>query len=90
MNVLSKFPLGQIFATQGALDSLSMTAINRALDRHASGDWGQVCEDDRATNEVALIDGSRLLSAYRSGGLEYWIITEADRSATTLLLPSDY
>lgn len=60
------------------------------LDRHLAGDWGDVCAEDNHANELALREGSRLLSAYRLGDVAIWIITEADRSATTLLLPSEY
>ena len=61
------------------------------LQRHVTGDWGDVPEEDRQSNEQALVHGDRLLSSYRIGeSLTVWIITEADRSATTLLLPDDY
>jgi hypothetical protein len=61
------------------------------LSRHISGDWGEVDEHDRRENELSVAQGFRLLSAYTlSTGTKVWIITEADRSATTLLLPSEY
>ena len=61
------------------------------LQRHLAGDWGGVPPEDAATNEIALTDGDRVLSAYGpSGGGRVWVITEGDRSATTLLLPEDY
>jgi hypothetical protein len=61
------------------------------LERHLAGDWGELDEHDRRENEVSLAHGCRLLSAYNlSNGTRLWIITEADRSATTLLLPSEY
>jgi len=88
-----KFPLGQIVATPGALKAL---AVNRQeplefLRRHIVGDWGELDENDRAENEISLQQGFRLLSAYRlEDGTRLWIITEADRSVTTLLLPSEY
>jgi hypothetical protein len=87
------FPLGQIVATPGALEAI--TDSNQTplefLRRHANQDWGEVDEEDKQLNDAALQDGSRLLSAYRTNkGVRLWIITEADRSVTTLLLPSEY
>lgn len=62
-----------------------------ALSRHITGDWGEVDAEDKRANDQSLIDGSRLLSAYRSqDGTKFWIITEADRSVTTVLLPEEY
>ena len=57
---------------------------------HAAGDWGRLCDDDRLANELALQGGARILSAYEVDGARVWVITEADRSATTALLPSEY
>ena len=88
-----RFTLGQILATPGALKALEEAGERPAtlLRRHITGDWGEVCEDDRQENEASLINGWRLLSAYTLGtGPKLWIITEADRSSTTLLLPSEY
>jgi hypothetical protein len=90
MNLIAKFPLGQIVATQGALDALPVSAIHQALDRHSFGDWGEVSEEDRMANDLAISDGSRLISVYRCQDLPFWVITEADRSATTVLLPGEY
>ena len=87
------FPLGRTVATPGALDALDLAGVapHALLDRHARGDWGELGEDDRRANGQALSIGERLLSAYAlPDGVRVWIITEADRSATTLLLPSDY
>ena len=88
-----RFPLGQLSATPGAMDVLNH-ASNELLDmvrRHRVGDWGDLCEEDRQANECALLDGSRLLSAYHAAsGAKIWIITEADRAYTTVLLPSEY
>ena len=87
------FPLGQIVATPGALEALqnSGQSPHEFLRRHANGDWGEVCEEDTALNDAAVEDGSRLLSAYRTANNErLWIITEADRSSSCLLLPSEY
>lgn len=89
---LAKFPLGHIVATPGALAAIPEEEILAALARHHAGDWGEeLCPEDRQENERSLENGSRLLSAYRStSGTRFWIITEADRSATTVLLPSEY
>ena len=88
-----KFPLGQIVATPEALKAIEEAGQDPTffLDKHAAGDWGEVDDGDKALNDQALVSGDRLLSAYRTLKNErLWIITEADRSATTLLLPSQY
>lgn len=86
-----KFALGRIVATRNALDRLAREEIEEALARHHRGDWGELDDEDRAANDAALRDGSRILSAYTAGkGEKVWVITEADRSATTVLLPEDY
>jgi len=83
--------LGQIVSTPNALGQLSNDDILRALQRHQAGDWGDVDEHDRQANDRALTEGTRLFSVYHSAkGLKFWIITEADRSSTTVLLPEDY
>jgi hypothetical protein len=90
---IPRFPLGQIVATPGALDALAEAGERPAtlLKRHLNGDWGEVDEHDRHENDRSLADGCRLLSAYTlATGMKLWIITEADRSSTTLLLPSEY
>lgn len=85
------FPLGQIVITSNALGALTPEDVEEGLSRHASGDWGSVCPDDAAMNNEALESGDRLLSSYSSlDGTTFWIITESDRSVTTILLPSDY
>ncbi len=85
------FPLGTIVATPGALCVLTREEIATALHRHRSGDWGELDPEDRRANDQALIEGSRLLSAYHSRfGKKFWVITESDRSVTTILLPSEY
>jgi len=87
------FTLGQTVATPGALGALAENGQSAAafLGRHALGDWGDLCEEDRQANDEALKEGLRLLSAYRlNDGTKLWIITEHDRSVTTLLLPSEY
>lgn len=91
-----KFLLGRIVGTPGALDLLNRSGVAPLdlLTRHASGDWGEVCGADRKENEKSLKNGWRIMSVYSvgpEGGKEkVWIITEADRSATTILLPSEY
>jgi len=85
--------LGQIVATPGALAALEESGEHPSeyLSRHASGNWGDLCEEDRQENEFSLVHGFRVLSAYTlHNGTVIWIITEADRSATTILLPSEY
>ena len=87
----SRFPLGMVVVAQRAYAALSTLDIHHGLVRHASGDWGELCEDDWAENQTALQLGYRLLSGYRSSkGIRFWIITEADRSVTTVLLPEEY
>jgi hypothetical protein len=87
----AKFPLGQIVATRGVLALEDSPALLPYLARHASGDWGDVCDDDKAANDDALAHGDRLLSAYTtSAGHKLWVITEWDRSVTTILLPEEY
>ena len=87
---LVKFSLGHVVITPNALATLAPEDVQLALCRHHCGDWGEVCPEDRAENEFSLKRDLRLLSAYRSKGLKFWIITEADRSATTILMPEDY
>ena len=91
-----KFELGNVVSTPGAIDAMEKNNIGATelLDRHISGDWGVMGREDKASNDQALIDGSRIMSAYSLGpdaGMKVvWIITEHDRSVTTLLLPSEY
>lgn len=89
--VLQKFPLGKIFTTPGVQAVIPDEEVFRALARHQSGDWGEVNAEDKQENAYSLGRRLRLLSAYHSpAGVKFWIITEADRSATTVLLPSEY
>ncbi len=86
-----RFPLGRIVSTPGALEILTSEEILKALGRHARGDWGLVGQEDSAENKLSLAHGFRLMSVYESaGGTRFWIITEADRSITTVLLPCEY
>ena len=85
------FSLGMLCSTPLALELVSMDQIRDALVRHIQGDWGEVCKDDRQSNDEAVKEGTRLLSAYTSKeGNKFWIITEADRSVTTVLMPEEY
>jgi len=94
-----RFELGMIVATPGALETCSNVLMQKCLARHLTGDWGSVCDEDRQANDAALAHGDRILSAYPIdpaqpcegfGENTLWIITEADRSATTFLLPDEY
>jgi len=90
---MNKFPLGQIVATPGALDAFKAAGEEPVtyLARHAAGDWGEVCEEDAKENEFSVENGFRILSAYRlKDGTKIWVISEADRSSTCILLPSEY
>ena len=88
---IALFRLGRIVATPNALAHLAQADILEAIKRHQAGDWGELDEHDRQANDRALKDGTRLLSVYQSAnGIRFWVITEADRSATTLLMPEDY
>jgi hypothetical protein len=85
------FPLGQLVITANAARQLTPREMRDALRRHESGDWGDLPAEDAAQNDAALYRaGGRLFSAYATGERRFWIITEADRSVTTILLPEDY
>jgi hypothetical protein len=88
------FPLGQIVSTPGALEALKQEGSTglEFLNRHVTGDWGDLCDDDKRENELSVKEGFRILSAYKlpQTGAKLWIITEADRSVTTFLLPDEY
>jgi len=87
----AKFRLGRIVATPNALRELSQNDILVAIGRHQAGDWGDLDEPDRQENELSLKEGFRLFSVYRgANGTRFYVITEADRSVTSLLLPEDY
>jgi len=107
MSNVPRFALGQLVATPGALELLDQTGFSALalVSRHVHGDWGDCCDGDKATNELSVQHGMRVMSVYRlvdaeallqtpqdkrSGLPTLWIITEADRSATTLLLSSEY
>ncbi len=87
------FPLGKVYLTIGAKESLAGANQQPCdfLAKHQRGDWGLVCADDRQENELSVREGFRILSAYRTARDEkLWVITEADRSSTTVLLPDEY
>lgn len=87
----AKFPLGEIVVTHGVLAAIDAVETLSGLQRHQQGDWGDLDKDDRLENDVSLEKGFRLLSAYADrAGTRFYIITEADRSVTTILLPSEY
>ena len=89
--IKSRVPLGRVVITAHAQDILSSTDINVGLSRHQSGDWGEVSKADWRANDGALKSGERILSAYTGkGGKHFWIITESDRSHTTVMMPEDY
>ncbi|MEJ7595774.1 MAG: hypothetical protein WKF77_30045 [Planctomycetaceae bacterium] len=89
----SLFPLGKIVATPGAIEVLEKAGQSPSLflDRHCSGDWGDCDKADKAENDLSVREGFRIFSVYRtSTGVKIWIITEADRSSTCILLPDEY
>ena len=89
----AKFRLGMIVATSGALECFERTGENPFdfLRRHVEGDWGGLCPEDKKENELSVDQELRILSAYHlKDGTKVWIITEADRSSTCFLLPSEY
>ncbi|HOZ48669.1 MAG TPA: hypothetical protein PLO37_15615 [Candidatus Hydrogenedentes bacterium] len=94
-----RFDLGQVVATPGALEAFARNGTDglELLKRHAQGDWGELCDEDKAANDAALTTGARLLSAYHlPDGTKLWLITDAEiddqhhRQATTFLLPEEY
>lgn len=91
--LIQRFPLGPLYATSGALaafEDAHETPLTY-IARHASGDWGELCAEDAAENEFSIAHGFRILSAYTmTSGVRLYVITEADRSATTVLLHEEY
>jgi hypothetical protein len=90
MTIVNRFPLGQLAITGNASLHLTTEEVLSALQRHACGDWGNLCPEDTMANDTALRQGGRLFSAYGQGTHRFWVITEADKSITTVLLPEDY
>ncbi len=84
-------PLGEVLITPRALGALNLADVYNALQRHAQGDWGEADPSDWRRNNAAVADGTRILSPFRDrDGIEFWLISDANRLATTVLLPSDY
>ena len=93
MRLAVKFPLGRLAATPAALRAMAASGQTPAffLAKHLAGDWGEVGAEDRRANDEALLHGGRLLSAYKTlKGVRLWVITEADRGSTVVLLPEEY
>ncbi len=94
--VNTAFPLGRLVMTRGVNDLVVddeafAKFVRSSLTRHHRGDWGELSDEDKTENDLSLKEGFRILSAYESGELpKIWIITEADRSATTVLFPDEY
>jgi len=89
----ARFPLGQVVSTPGALEAMANAGQegSQLLARHSSGDWGELCDSDKQANDRAIEAGERILSAYSlRTGTKLWVITEADRSSTCILLPDEY
>jgi hypothetical protein len=86
------FALGAIVATPGALELMEQGNIDafQLLHRHVTGDWGDLDAEDKQENDLSVQKGYRILSAYGRGGKRLWIITESDRSVTTILRPDEY
>ena len=86
------FALGQTVATRGALEAMQRLEVSpfALLSRHQRGDWGNLDKEDKQANDQALTLGDRIFSAYQLETAKFWVITEADRSATTILLPEEY
>jgi len=86
-----RFPLGRLLATPSVVSQIDPQDVHNALVRHIQGDWGDIGHEDWQENELSLKEGFRLFSVYHAAnGTKFWVITEADRSATTVLLPEDY
>ncbi|MEY3546399.1 MAG: hypothetical protein RLZZ313_760 [Verrucomicrobiota bacterium] len=87
----TQISLGRTVITANAIATLDPDSVQEALRRHATGDWGDLSPEDRQENDLSAREGFRILSAYTdTQGTKFWIITEADRSSTTVLLPEDY
>jgi len=89
------FPIGKIYLTRGVNDKIAEDVtfaafILKSIQRHCTKDWGDLTYDDKQANDSALLEGTRILSAYIQGIYKIWIITESDRSATTILFPDEY
>lgn len=86
-----KFKLGSVVMTTGAQEELTESDILSALRRYVACDWGELCATDKKLNDDAVVEDQRILASYTSkNGVKFWIITEWDRSVTTILLPEEY
>ena len=89
--MITRLRLGRVVATRGVLDAVPKREVLKALERHQNCDWGEVKKTDWASNDSALTRRERIISVYRADNqTKFWIITEADRSATTVMLPEEY
>ena len=85
--------LGQLVATPVAIALMAKLGIDpsKLIERHRNGDWSELCDEDRQANAEAIVHGERILSSYPvDDGVKLWVITERDRSVTTILIPNDY
>lgn len=87
---MTLFESGQLFCTSGVGKLISPLSLMANLRRHLNGDWGTVDDQDWKINDHNRINGGRLISRYADSGIVFWVVTEADRSKTTFLLPSEY
>lgn len=92
---MAKFKLGKLAWTRGVSDLIAdnpnfASFVLKSQKRYVNGDWGDCCEEDKTANNQALIDGSRIIGVYKNDKWKIWIITEADRSVTTILFPEEY
>ena len=90
-----KFSLGMIVVTRGVNDRVAVDTsfslfVLESLKRHAKGDWGNLCDEDKRENDFSLDKHLRLLSSYQYKDIKIWVISEGDRSVTTVLFPSEY
>ena len=85
-----RFSLGNVVITSNAASQLDIKEVAHSIRCHVRGDWGDVCTEDAASNDEALVTGDRIVSVYGDGEKKFHIITEADRSVTTVLMPEDY
>lgn len=88
---VARFNVGNTFATKRVLDEIDIADVSFAVLRHQLGDWGDVCVYDKNRNDIALDQGGRIFSRYRDRKCKkFWVITEADRTSTTILFPEEY
>jgi hypothetical protein len=88
--LLTLFEMGRCMATDGAIEKIGFAKCRELLTRHRDNDWGELCEDDTKLNEEALAYGNRIFSCYTVDDEKFYVITEADRSVTTVMLADEY